>query len=310
MHKENKGKKGLFAKLKDGLTKTRNSITGRMDEIIKYYREIDDDFFEELEETLIMGDVGVQTTDEIITYIRQRVKDEKIGDTAKIKDILKEKVASILEKDTQDIKLPSPTIILVVGVNGVGKTTTIGKLASRYHSEGKQVLVAAADTFRAAAGEQLEIWCKRANVPIIRHEEGADPAAVVFDAIQSAKSRKMDILLCDTAGRLHNKKNLMNELEKINRIIDREFPEAHKEVLLVVDATTGQNAISQASIFKEAVGITGIALTKLDGTAKGGVVVAVKSQLDIPIYFVGVGEQVDDLQPFEPREFAEALFES
>jgi fused signal recognition particle receptor len=305
-----KERKGFFAKLKEGLTKTRNSITGRMDEIIKYYREIDDDFFDELEETLILGDVGVQTTDEIITYIRQRVKDEKIGDTAKIKDILKEKIASILEKDMEEMKLPSPSIVLVVGVNGVGKTTTIGKLASRYRSEGKQVLVAAADTFRAAAGEQLEVWCKRADVPIIRHEEGADPAAVVFDAIQAAKSRKIDILLCDTAGRLHNKKNLMNELEKINRIIDREFPEAHKEVLLVVDATTGQNAISQASIFKEAVGITGIALTKLDGTAKGGVVVAVKSQLDIPIYFVGVGEQVDDLQPFEPREFADALFEA
>lgn len=305
-----KERKGFFAKLKEGLTKTRNSITGRMDEIIKYYREIDDDFFDELEETLILGDVGVQTTDEIITYIRQRVKDEKIGDTAKIKDILKEKIASILEKDMEEMKLSSPSIVLVVGVNGVGKTTTIGKLASRYRSEGKQVLVAAADTFRAAAGEQLEVWCKRADVPIIRHEEGADPAAVVFDAIQAAKSRKIDILLCDTAGRLHNKKNLMNELEKINRIIDREFPEAHKEVLLVVDATTGQNAISQASIFKEAVGITGIALTKLDGTAKGGVVVAVKSQLDIPIYFVGVGEQVDDLQPFEPREFADALFEA
>jgi fused signal recognition particle receptor len=310
MEKDQKEKKGFFTKLKEGLTKTRNSITGRVDELIKYYREIDDDFFDELEETLIMADVGVQTTDEIITYIRKKVKDDKIGDVAKIKGILKEKIASILEKDAHGLELPSPTVILVVGVNGVGKTTTIGKLAGRYRREGKHVLVAAADTFRAAAGEQLEVWCKRAEVPIIRHEEGADPAAVVFDAIQSAKSRKMDILICDTAGRLHNKKNLMNELEKINRIIDREFSEAHKEVLLVVDATTGQNAISQASLFKETVGITGIALTKLDGTAKGGVVVAVKSQLDIPIYFVGVGEQVDDLQTFEPKDFADALFES
>jgi fused signal recognition particle receptor len=310
MANDQKEKKGFFAKLKEGLTKTRNSITGRVDELIKYYREIDDDFFDELEETLIIADVGVQTTDEIITYIRKKVKDEKIGDAAKIKGILKEKIASILEKDAHGIELPSPTVILVVGVNGVGKTTTIGKLASRYRKEGKSILVAAADTFRAAAGEQLEVWCKRAEVPIIRHEEGADPAAVVFDAIQSAKSRKMDLLICDTAGRLHNKKNLMNELEKINRIIDREFPEAHKEVLLVVDATTGQNAISQATLFKETVGITGIALTKLDGTAKGGVVVAVKSQLDIPIYFVGVGEQVDDLQTFEPKDFADALFES
>ena len=303
-------RKGFFTKLKEGLTKTRSSITGRVDELIKYYREIDDEFFDELEETLIMGDVGVQTSEDIITDIRKRVKAEKIGDVSKIKGILKDQVASILEKNTRPLEFPSPTVILVVGVNGVGKTTTIGKLASRYRKEGRQVLVAAADTFRAAAGEQLEIWCRRAGVPLIRHEEGADPAAVVFDAIQSAKSRQMDILLCDTAGRLHNKKNLMNELEKINRVIDREFPEAHKEVLLVVDATTGQNAISQASLFKEAVGITGIALTKLDGTAKGGVVVAVKSQLDIPIYFVGVGEQVDDLQPFVPREFADALFES
>lgn len=302
-------KKSLFAKMKEGLSKTRSSITSRVDEIIKYYREIDDEFFDDLEEALIMADLGVQTTEGIITTIRKRVKDEKIGDATKIKGILKEKIASILEKDTHSINFPSPTIMLVVGVNGVGKTTTIGKLASRYRQEGKQVLVAAADTFRAAAGEQLEVWTNRAGVPLIRLEEGADPAAVVFDAIQSAKSRKSDILICDTAGRLHNKKNLMNELEKINRIVDREFPEARKEVLLVVDATTGQNAISQASLFKEAVGITGIALTKLDGTAKGGVVVAVKSQLDIPIYFIGIGEQVDDLQPFDPKVFADALFD-
>ena len=307
MEKQNKG--NFFTRLKEGLSKTRSGITNRVDELVKYYREIDDDFFEELEETLIIADVGVQTTQEVVERIRKRVKDEKIGDVSKIKGLLKEEIVSKLEKGVHDLDFKSPTIILVVGVNGVGKTTTIGKLANRYRSEGKQVLVAAADTFRAAAGEQLEVWCKRAQVPIIRHEEGADPAAVVFDAVKSAKSRKTDILLCDTAGRLHNKKNLMNELEKINRIIDREFPDAHKEVLLVIDATTGQNAISQATLFKEAVGITGIALTKLDGTAKGGVVIAIKSQLDIPIYYVGVGEQMDDLQPFQPKEFANALFD-
>jgi fused signal recognition particle receptor len=309
MEKHQKDKKGFFAKLKDGLSKTRSNITNRVDELVKYYSEIDDEFFEELEETLIMADVGMQTTEEIISHIRKQVKDEKIGDVTKIKGLLKDKVTSILEEGAHNLELPSPTVILVVGVNGVGKTTTIGKLASRYRKQGKQVLLAAGDTFRAAAGEQLDIWSKRAEVPIVRHGEGADPAAVVFDAVQSAKSRKTDILLCDTAGRLHNKKNLMNELEKINRIIDREFPEAHKEVLLVVDATTGQNAITQASLFKETVGITGIALTKLDGTAKGGVILAVKAQLDIPIYFVGVGEQMDDLQPFHPEEFAGALFD-
>ena len=307
---EQNKKKGFFTRLKEGLSKTRNNITSRVDELVKYYSQIDDDFFDELEEALIIADVGIQTTEKIMHGIRQQVKNQKIGDVYKIKDLLKDKVVSILDKDSESLTLPSPTVILVVGVNGVGKTTTIGKLASRYRKEGKKVLVAAADTFRAAAAEQLEVWCKRAEVPIIRHGEGADPAAVVFDAVQSAKSRKTDILLCDTAGRLHNKKNLMNELEKINRIIDREFPEAHKEVMLVIDATTGQNAISQATLFKETVGITGIALTKLDGTAKGGVVLAVKDQLDIPIYFVGVGEQVDDLQPFDPREFADALFDS
>lgn len=309
MEKEQKEKKGFFARLKEGLAKTRSNITNRVDELVKYYREIDDEFFEELEEALIMADVGIQTTDKIISQIRKKVKDEKIGDASKIKDLLKDQVASLLEEGSHAIELPSPAVILVVGVNGVGKTTTIGKLANRYREEGKQVLVAAADTFRAAASEQLEVWCKRAQVSIIRHGEGADPAAVVYDAVQSAKSRKADILICDTAGRLHNKKNLMNELEKINRVINREFPEAHKEVLLVVDATTGQNAITQASLFKEAVGITGIALTKLDGTAKGGVVVAVKSQLNIPIYYVGVGEKMEDLQPFNPREFVQALFD-
>lgn len=302
-------KKSLFTRMKEGLAKTRKGITERIDELIKYYREIDDEFFEELEDILIMADVGFQTTQEIMDSLKKKVQDEKIGDPERIRSMLKVKIADILEKGDRGFSFKSPAVLLVVGVNGVGKTTTIGKLASKYKREGKQVLIAAADTFRAAAGEQLEVWCNRAGVPVIRHEEGADPAAVVYDAIQSAKSRKYDLLICDTAGRLHNKKNLMNELEKINRILDREFPDAHKEVLLVIDATTGQNGIAQAKQFKEMVGITGIILTKLDGTAKGGVVVAIKSQLDIPIFFVGVGEQVDDLQPFDPRVFADALFE-
>jgi len=302
-------KKGFFSRLKDGLTKTRSNITSRIDELVKYYSQIDDEFFEELEETLIMADIGLQTTEDIIRNIRQQVKSEKIGDTLRIKSLLKEQIVSILETDSRKLTITRPTIILVVGVNGVGKTTTIGKLASKYRKEGKTVMLAAADTFRAAAGEQLEIWSKRAGVPIILHGEGADPAAVVYDAIQSAKAKNIDVLLCDTAGRLHNKKNLMNELGKINRIIDREYPEAQKEVLLVIDATTGQNAITQASLFKEAVGITGIVLTKLDGTAKGGVILAVKAQLGIPIYYIGVGEHVEDLQDFNARNFAEALFD-
>ncbi|MFY9505838.1 MAG: signal recognition particle-docking protein FtsY [Caldicoprobacterales bacterium] len=302
-------KKSIFKKMKEGLSKTRKGITGRIDELLRYYREIDDDFFDDLEETLIISDIGYETSNKIIEDLRKRVKDEKIGNVDQIKAILKENISQILEKDSKGLDLPSPTVILVVGVNGVGKTTTIGKLANILRSNGKKVLLAAADTFRAAAAEQLEIWANRAGVDIVRHNEGADPAAVVYDAIQAAKSRDRDVLICDTAGRLHNKKNLMNELEKIKRVIDREMPEAHREVLLILDATTGQNAISQASMFKDTVGITGIVLTKLDGTAKGGVVIAIKSQLDIPIYYIGVGEQMDDLQPFDPQAFAEGLFE-
>lgn len=302
-------KKSIFKKMKEGLSKTRKGITGRIDELLRYYREIDDDFFDDLEETLIISDIGYETSNKIIEDLRKRVKDEKIGNVDQIKAILKENISQILEKDSKGLDLPSPTVILVVGVNGVGKTTTIGKLANILRSNGKKVLLAAADTFRAAAAEQLEIWANRAGVDIVRHNEGSDPAAVVYDAIQAAKSRDRDVLICDTAGRLHNKKNLMNELEKIKRVIDREMPEAHREVLLILDATTGQNAISQASMFKDTVGITGIVLTKLDGTAKGGVVIAIKSQLDIPIYYIGVGEQMDDLQPFDPQAFAEGLFE-
>lgn len=301
--------KGFFSRLKAGLDKTRKGITGRIDELIKYYKEIDDDFFDELEETLIVSDVGVKTTQDIIQYIREHVKRDKIGDAQKIRGILKEKIISILDSSKDDFEFKSPCAILVVGVNGVGKTTTIGKLAHYYKSEGKRILLAAADTFRAAASEQLEIWGSRAGVQIITHDEGSDPAAVIFDAVQAAKSRNVDLLICDTAGRLHNKKNLMNELEKMSRIINREFPDAQKEVLLVLDATTGQNAIAQAKLFKEVVGITGIVLTKLDGTAKGGVIVAIKSELNIPIRFIGVGEQIDDLQPFDPKAFVDALFD-
>ncbi|NMA96065.1 MAG: signal recognition particle-docking protein FtsY [Clostridiales bacterium] len=303
-----KEKKGWFAKLKDGLDKTRKNITSRVDELIKHYRNIDDDFYEELEEALIMADVGVNTTIEIIEYVREIVNREKIGDPERIRGLLQDKIISILD-DKHESEITYPCVYLVVGVNGVGKTTTIGKLASRYRAEGKKVLIAAGDTFRAAAAEQLEIWADRADSTVIKHREGADPGAVIYDAIQAAKSRGIDVLICDTAGRLHNKKNLMRELEKINRIIDREYKEAYKEVLLVVDATTGQNAISQAKLFKEIVGITGIALTKLDGTAKGGVVIAVKSELDVPIRYIGVGEAVEDLQIFDPSAFAEALFD-
>lgn len=303
------GSKGFFSKLKNGLDKTRKNITERIDDIINYYTEIDDDFFEELEEVLITADVGVETTMEIIEYIKAKVKKEKIGNPDKIRGLLKQKIEDILNENQDAFDIKSPCVFLVVGVNGVGKTTTIGKLASRYKADDKKVLIAAGDTFRAAAAEQLEIWGERAQVPVVRHDEGSDPGAVVFDAVQSSKSRNVDLLICDTAGRLHNKKNLMNELEKINRILDREFPEAQKEVLLVLDATTGQNAISQAKMFKEVVGISGIILTKLDGTAKGGVVVAIKSELGVPIRFIGVGEQVEDLQIFDSHSFVDALFE-
>lgn len=301
--------KGFFSRLKEGLSKTRRGITERVDELIRYYKEIDDEFFDELEEILVTADVGVNTTMEIVDELRRQVKEKKIGDPEKIRNMLKDKIAGILESEDGNFMTNFPTVLLIVGVNGVGKTTTIGKLASKYRNEGRKVLIAAGDTFRAAAAEQLEIWGQRAGVEVISHKEGSDPAAVIFDSIHAARSRDVDILICDTAGRLHNKKNLMNELDKINRIIDREYPEAHKEVLLVLDATTGQNAVAQAKLFKEVVGITGIILTKLDGTAKGGVIIAVKSELNVPIRFIGVGEKVEDLQEFNPRDFADALFD-
>ena len=302
-------KEGLFARLKQGLTKAKQGITDRIDEVLKSYTSVDEELFEDLEEVLITADVGVNTTMQIIDDLNDRVRSKKITDPMAVREELKEIVEEILSKGNSKLDVePSPAIIIMVGVNGVGKTTTIGKLALRYKSEGKKVMLAAADTFRAAATEQLDIWAKRTNTEIVKHHEGADPGAVVFDAIKAAKARKTDVLICDTAGRLHNKANLMNELGKIFKIIDKEFPEAKKEVLLVVDATTGQNAVVQAKSFKEVADITGIVLTKLDGTAKGGVVLAVKSEVDVPVKLIGVGEKAEDLQDFEAREFTAALF--
>ena len=302
-------KKGLFSKLKDGLAKTRTNISSRVDELFKYYTEVNDKLFDEMEETLIMADVGANASAKIISSLKKRVKEEKIGNISKIKVLLKEEIVRILKTGSEDMPTRWPKVFLITGVNGVGKTTAIGKLAAHYKAQDKKVLIAAGDTFRAAAIDQLEVWANRAGVDIIKHEQGSDAGAVLFDAINAAKSRKADLLICDTAGRLHNKKNLMNELSKLNRIIDREYNDAQKEIFLVLDATTGQNAISQAKIFNEAANLTGIIITKLDGTAKGGVAIAVKAELNIPIKHIGVGEGIDDLQPFEPNDFVEALLE-
>ena len=300
---------GFFNKFKNGLKKTREGIVNQIDNMISSASVIDDELFENLEEILIMGDVGASTSEKICQQLREYVKREKVEDPQEIQRILCEQITDIL-LGGEGLKLyTKPSIVLVIGVNGVGKTTTIGKLAARFKNANKKVILAAADTFRAAAIEQLDIWAKRADVDIIKQMEGADPAAVVFDAISSAKAKNVDIIICDTAGRLHNKKNLMDELSKINRIINKELPNADKEVLLVLDATTGQNAVNQAKEFQKACGITGIILTKLDGTARGGVVLSIKDELNIPIKFIGVGEQVDDLQPFNPRVFAAALFD-
>lgn len=309
MEDKEEKKVNLFERLKQGLTKAKQGITDRIDEVLKSYTKVDEDLLEDLEEILITADVGVNTTMDIIEKLRDKIKQKGITEPIKVREELKSIVEDILtnENSTLDIE-PAPCIILMVGVNGVGKTTTIGKLANRYKKDGKKVLLAAADTFRAAATEQLEIWANRTNVDIIKHQEGADPGAVVFDAIKAAKARKTDVLICDTAGRLHNKANLMNELGKVFKIVDREFPEAKREVLLVVDATTGQNAVVQAKTFKEVADITGIVLTKLDGTAKGGVVLAVKSEVDVPVKLIGVGERVEDLQDFNAKSFSDALF--
>jgi len=301
---------GFFEKLKEGLDKTRKGMTDKIDSLLSGYGKIDEELFEELEEILVTADVGINTTMEIIDNVQTKIKEQKIKESSEVKKLLKEEVKEVLGNEN-DAKLnikPSPAVILVVGVNGVGKTTTIGKLAYNLKNDGEKVIIAAGDTFRAAAIEQLEEWSNRSGVDFVSHSEGADPAAVIYDGIQAAKARKCDVLICDTAGRLHNKKNLMNELNKIFRVIDREFEEAKKEVLLVLDATTGQNAILQAKQFIEVCDITGVALTKLDGTAKGGVVIALQSELNLPVKLIGVGEKIEDLQEFNPDTFIDAIF--
>ncbi len=300
---------GLFAKIKEGLKKTRENVSTSIEKMLHSFQKIDDELFEELEELLVLGDVGVPTAERICEECRRQVKERKISDPDEIYGLIQEITAGMMRGGEALDVSTKPSVVLVIGVNGVGKTTTIGKLAYRLKNEGKRVILAAADTFRAAAIEQLEVWAERSGCDLIRQSEGSDPASVVFDAISAAKARGADVVICDTAGRLHNKKNLMAELEKINRIIDRELPGAAKEVLLVLDAATGQNAVNQAREFQNAAHITGIVLTKLDGTPKGGVVIAIREDLKIPVKFIGVGEQLDDLQPFDAAEFAKALFE-
>ena len=300
----------FFDKLKQGLAKTRNQIAERTMDVISIFKKVDDALFEELEEVLIMSDVGFETSGEIIERLRQKTREERITEAADIQVALQEIIGDILSEEDNDFEIKtSPAVILVIGVNGVGKTTTIAKLAHMYKEQGKKVILAAADTFRAAAIDQLQIWADRVGVDIIKQQEGSDPASVVYDAISATKARGADVLICDTAGRLHNKKNLMEELSKIHKIIDRELPQAQKESFLILDATTGQNALSQAKNFGEVSDVTGIVLTKLDGTAKGGIVIAIKSEQKIPVRFIGVGEKMDDLQPFNAQDFAKALFE-
>lgn len=303
-------KKGFFKRLVSGLTKTRDNIVSGFDSIFSGFSHIDDDFYEELEEILVMGDIGIHATEEIIENLKKKIKENHIKEPADCRELL---INSIKEQmyvgDTAYRFEEETSVVLVIGVNGVGKTTTIGKLAGKLKSQGKKVILGAADTFRAAAGEQLTEWANRAGVEIVGGQEGSDPGSVVYDAVQAAKARKADVLLCDTAGRLHNKKNLMEELKKINRILEKEYPEAYRETLVVLDATTGQNALVQAKQFSEAAEITGIVLTKMDGTAKGGIAVAIHSELGIPVKYIGVGESIDDLQKFDADQFVDALFE-
>lgn len=301
---------GLWDKFRKGLRKTREEgITAQMDQVIESYEEITDDLYEELEEVLIMGDVGFPTAEKVIKSLKSKVENDRITSVKQVREMMKDIVSGVVWGGSYLRLRTKPSVILVIGVNGVGKTTTIGKLALRLKEQGRSVILGAADTFRAAAIEQLQVWADRAEVDLIKSAEGSDPASVVFDTIQAGKARNSDVIIIDTAGRLHNKKNLMDELNKISRVIDRELPDASKEVLLVLDATTGQNAVNQAKDFKEAAGITGIILTKLDGTARGGVVLAINNELDVPVKFVGVGEQIDDLQPFDADAFAAGLFD-
>ncbi len=302
---------GFFTRLKEGLTKTRDSFVKNMDSVFSGSGVIDEDFYEELEETLIMGDIGVRTTQDLLDELREQVKKQHIKDPMDCRKLLIDSIRSRMRNDFDAYEfLFHTSVIFVIGVNGVGKTTTIGKLAAKFRSQHKKVVIAAADTFRAAAGEQLKVWADRADAELISGVDGADPSAVVFDAIASAKAKKADVLLIDTAGRLHNKKNLMDELAKMNRIIDRDFPGAYKETFVVVDATTGQNALSQAKEFQEAASATGVILTKMDGSAKGGIAVAIQSELGIPVKYIGVGETVEDLEKFDPDDFVKALFET
>ncbi|WP_455267121.1 signal recognition particle-docking protein FtsY [Ruminococcus sp.] len=300
---------GFFEKLKNGLKKTKDSMMGRIESLLHSFSKIDEDLFEELEETLILCDIGVITSEKICDKLRQKVKQEGVKEPEKIKDMLKEIITEMLGEDQKLDMSTTPSVILVIGVNGVGKTTTIGKLAYQLHNQGKKVIVAAADTFRAAAIDQLEVWTERAGVDIIKHNEGSDPASVVFDALAAAKARQADVVICDTAGRLHNKKNLMDELKKISRIVHQQAEGCALEVLLALDATTGQNAVNQARQFNEVADITGIILTKLDGTAKGGIIISITDDLQVPVKLVTVGEKIDDIQPFSARDFVEALFE-
>ena len=301
---------GFFDKLKNGLLKTKNAIVGKIDTLFKSFRKVDEELFEELEELLISADMGVNTTEEILDELREFVKENKIKEADEVKNALINMLRGLIGEHEPLNLSTKPSVILIVGVNGVGKTTSIGKIAKELKSQKKKVVVAAADTFRAAAAEQLSVWCDRAGVDIIKQGAGADPASVVFDAIGAVKSRNADVLIIDTAGRLHNKKNLMDELAKIDRVIARELPDSAKETLLVLDATTGQNAVLQAREFKEASKLTGLILTKLDGTAKGGIILSIKKELGIPVKFIGVGEQIDDMKPFDAKEFADALFEN
>lgn len=301
---------GFFEKIKNGLKKTRDNISGKINLIVNSFTKIDEEFFEELEEIMISSDIGVETSEELCDKLRSEIKKRGLKEPSEITQALKDIMIEMLDSENNLEISKTPAVILVLGVNGVGKTTTIGKLANNLKSEGKTVLLAAADTFRAAAAEQLDIWAKRANCPIVKQPEGSDPAAVVFDAISSAKSKNIDVVICDTAGRLHNKKNLMGELEKINRIISRELPDSSKEILLVLDASTGQNGINQAVEFGKSLDITGIVLTKLDGTARGGIILSIKKKLGVPVKFIGVGEGIEDLRPFNAEEFVNAIFES